>query len=72
MDADQILEPVSALPEANRTVSVIDQQYRMRSYVSNELAHSLDNEKLKVAIEAVRNAYLAVTETSAKSKASGK
>lgn len=31
------------------------------SYVRNELAHSLDNEKLKAVIEAVRTAYLAVT-----------
>ena len=33
------------------------------SYVRNELAHSLDNEKLKVAIDAVRNAYLSVTDS---------
>jgi hypothetical protein len=33
------------------------------TYVRNELAHSLDNEKLKATIDAVRDAYLACTDS---------
>ena len=38
------------------------------SYVRNELAHSLDNDKLKAAINAVRDAYLAVTDSEVQKK----
>ena len=39
------------------------------SHVRNELAHSLDNEQLKIKSEKVRQAYLAVTEHERQKKA---
>ena len=33
------------------------------SYVRNELAHSLDNEQIKLRMDAVRTAYIALNET---------
>jgi len=41
---------------------------KLCSYVRNELAHSLDNDKLKIALDNVRNAYLAVTDNEAQKK----
>jgi hypothetical protein len=38
------------------------------SYVRNELAHSLDNDKLKIALDNVRNAYLTVTDSEVQKK----